>query len=487
MHAMRKVMTWLAQRGLSLRWRIATLSSVAIALLSIIASLTAYWVVQQSLHGDLRRALREDAQRVARIYGSDYSNGHDNDSPYLPEGPTGGVVVQIYSAQGQLLASSSDIFSQAAIDPEQVSRSREELQEWQGELAQRRMRAALVPIGSGSAIVAVLSSTAFITAALQQLARALIITAVLLTVLSGVIGYLLAVAAMNPISQLAKRAAQLDPEHLTPIRIDHPDDPRDELTQLSKVLNELIERLRRTIDMQRSFLAETSHELRTPLTSLQGFLERATRNAPPAIRRDLEDATRIAQSMSRLVADLLQLTRNDLTREFEPHLLDPYNDLLKPIAEEFTGVYLRGEAGGLLLGDPERLKQLMRNLTANAVRASGDPASVILRLEQSPEQHILSVYDLGPGIPPEVLPNIFNKFYKGAGGGAGLGLAIAKQIVEAHQGHIEVESHLGYGTTFRVSLPAFHDEDDDDAPAPAAEPSRQPPAEGLAAPRVNDH
>lgn len=458
----------ISRRGLALRWRIAVLSSLAIALLSIVASVTAFWVVRSSLIGDLQRALREDASRVASLYqGAPQSDAEgqsddqaqptpegeappqDNAPTELPKGPTGGVIVQLYDPQGRLFAASSEAFETTPIAaPEVVSAAKERVRNWSGELAGRFFRAAIAPYDSG--FVVVLASTGYIGAALRQISKALVLTALVLVLLSGAIGYLVAAAAMRPISQLASAAARLDPNTLHPI--DYVG-PKDEVGQLSTVLNELIVRLKASMDAQRTFLAETSHELRTPLTSLQGFLDRAVRRGDPTVRRELLDARRIARTMSRLVEDLLQLSRGELVREMVPHLLDPYSDILQPVSEEFPGVALEGEAGEILLGDPERLRQLIRNLTANAVRATGDPAKVSLRLEQADDELILQVSDQGPGIPAEALPNIFDKFYKGAGGGAGLGLAIAKQIADMHNGHLSVDSKGGEGTTFTLRLP----------------------------------
>ena len=154
----------------------------------------------------------------------------------------------------------------------------------------------------------------------------------------------------------------------------------------------------------------------------------------------------------------MQLTRGQLVRDYTPHLLDPATDILKPVAEEFPGVRLEAQAGHLLLGDPDSLKQLVRNLTANAVRATDNPRKVTLGLFTTDEHVVLLVRDRGPGIPEELLPHIFEKFHKGVGG-AGLGLAIAKQIADAHGGTLSVESFKGRGTTFRVTLPAVEEED----------------------------
>ena len=191
------------------------------------------------------------------------------------------------------------------------------------------------------------------------------------TLLSIGLGYLVAAAAARPVTQLATAAAQLGPNQLTPIAYSG---PNDEVGQLSTVLNDLVERLKVSADAQRTFLAETSHELRTPLTSLQGFLDRAVRHAPDELRGELRDAQRIARAMTRLVADLLQLSRGQLVREYTPHLLDPATDILEPVAEEFPGVRLEAEPGSLLLGDPDRLKQLVRNLDRQRCTRDRQPA-----------------------------------------------------------------------------------------------------------------
>lgn len=436
--------------SLSLRWRVALLASVAIALLSVVASITAFWVVRTSLIGDLQRSLREDVVRVVRLY---HLGGEPGEAVDPTELPTGGVHIQLYDAQGEFIIASDGPFEDSPLDPAVVQTARAEIRDWHGMLADRPVQVALAPLDFG--VVAVVAPTGFIGAALRQLGRALAVTATVLVIVSGAMGYLVAAAVMRPISQLAAGAARLDPNYLQPIPYSGPD---DEVGQLSRVLNDLIARLKTSMDAQRAFLAETSHELRTPLTSLQGFLDRAARRAGPEVQRELSDSRRIAQTMSRLVADLLQLSRGELVQEVVPHIVDPRSDVLEPVAEEFPGVRLETSHSGLLLGDPERLRQLVRNLTANAVRATDDAQAVTLRLHGVDTQVQIEVEDTGPGIPPDARAQIFDKFYKGAGGGAGLGLAIAKQIVEVHQGVITVNSEVGKGTVFRVRLPALSDE-----------------------------
>lgn len=445
------------RRTLPLRWRGALLASAAIALLSVNASLAAFVVVRSSLQGDLQEALRRDAERVATLYAS----GLAGSARDLLVGPTGGVTVQLYDPLGQLLIASVARFEapDAVLPADVVSTVRRAggVESWRGTLADIPAQVALAPFDLG--VVAVIGDTSFIGRALAQLARALAVTAVVAVLVSAVVGFTLANAIVRPIVVLARRASLLGPERLDPIPYDG---PRDEVGQLADVLNGLVGRLRQALDAQRAFLAETSHELRTPLTALQGFLDRASRRARPEVQRDLADAQRIAAVMSRLVSDLLQLSRGEIVRELDPHLVDVAADVLAPIAEEFPGVRVEASEGDTVVGDPQRLRQLVRNLTANAVRAAGEPTLVTLRARTSGASVQLEVHDRGPGVPEGLRERIFEKFFHGPGGGSGLGLAIAQQIAHTHGATIGVTSQPG-DTTFSVALPAADVADDEHA------------------------
>lgn len=443
------------RRGIALRWRIAIFSSLAIAFLSLLASVAAYVVVRSSLVNNLRESLEVDAARIAAAYtAAQEADGGGSEAAQQPEAALG-VTIQFYETSGVRFAASDDAaeVQTPSLPVEVVRAAMSGPQSWRGLLRGGPFQAALIPFPPG--VVAVLAPTDYIGAALGQLAQVLTLAALVLVGLSALLGYLVAAAAARPVTQLAAVAAQLDPARLEPISYRG---PNDEVGRLSAVLNDLIARLNLASEAQRTFLAETSHELRTPLTSLQGFLDRSVRRSPPYLRDELEDAQRIARAMSRLVSDLLQLTRGQLVREYTPHLLDPASDILRPVAEEFPGVRLEARPGNLILGDPDRLKQLVRNLTANAVRATKNPRKVTLGLVTTPEHVVLLVRDRGPGIPEDLLPHIFEKFHKGVGGGAGLGLAIAKQIADVHGATLEVESFAGRGSTFRVTLQAVEEE-----------------------------
>ena len=441
------------RRGWPLTWRGAVLAAIAMAALTVLAAITTFAVVRESLRESLYVALAADAARVAALY----TTGATGSARDLLQGPTGAVTVQLYDPLGELLVASQPRFMEAAaaIPRDAVLLARSVPASWRGELVGTPVQAALTPFEFG--MVAVVGDATFIGAALARLTRDLALAAVALVAVSAVAGWAVAAAIVEPVRRLARAAQRLDPERLEPI----PDSgTRDEVGRLTEVLNALLERLRSAMGAQRAFLAETSHELRTPLTSLQGFLERASRRAQPEVRRDLDDARRVAAGMSRLVADLLQLSRGEVVREVDPFLVDPVADVLTPVAEEWPGIRVDGLAGAsTVLGDPARLRQLVRNLTANAVRAAGE-AGVVLRARADGEDVVLEVHDEGPGVPEELRAKVFEKFWTSGGGGAGLGLAIARQIAEAHGSALTLESRPG-ATTFAVRLPRMELGDDD--------------------------
>lgn len=440
--------------GLPLRWRVAVLTAFSITLLAILAATSTFFSVRTGLKNDLQNALRRDAAGVAEVHNG-RAQGEDLN---LRSAPAGRVIIQIYSLDGNLLAASASEYEQAqsTLPQEIILDTLEGPRDWQGTVNAQPVQASMTLFNRG--VVVVMSETSYIQSVVAQLFQRLSLITLALIPISALAGYIVARTAMRPITQLAQLTETLDSSNLKPIIYTG---PQDEVGQLTNVFNDLLRRLSYSMDAQRSFLAESSHELRTPLTSLQGFLLRASRKANPSVQRDLDDAKRISQTMSRLVADLLQLSRGELIKEMVPHLIDPMEDILMPLAEEFTGVSLKGEVGETLVGDPERLRQLIRNLVSNAVRIAGEPSKVELSFFLEPQTAVLEVRDYGPGIPPDLHEKIFDKFYKGPGGGAGLGLAIAKQIAEAHSGSLSLDKNVTNGASFQLRLPIMEEPEDD--------------------------
>lgn len=227
-------------------------------------------------------------------------------------------------------------------------------------------------------------------------------------------------------------------------------------------------KLEEALTMQKTFLAETSHELRTPLTALLGYLRRASREHASSehsagvsqnLAQTLSDATRVAENMTRLVGDLLELSRGELVQSIECHFLD-LSQLLREVGRDH-GVGVSAPAEIEAVGDPGRLVQVFQNLLSNSIRVSGGPAKVSIEACVQGQQAEVRVIDHGPGVPDDVKSKIFDKFYRGKeAGSAGLGLTIAHQVVQAHSGSIAVEDTPGGGATFVVKLPLYSEDED---------------------------
>jgi signal transduction histidine kinase len=223
-------------------------------------------------------------------------------------------------------------------------------------------------------------------------------------------------------------------------------------------------------DRLREFIADVSHELRTPIAALRTFTElQGDGEMDEATRREFLERSR--QQISRLEwlsTNLLDLSRIDAgifpLDMRVGDLRDPLRSVVEANAEaaEERGIGLTSEVPGTaveLSFDYERMVQLVTNLLTNAIKFTPRGGQVALRLRDEPERALIEVQDNGPGIPPDELPRIFDRFYRGTNtgearaSGSGLGLAIARSIVEMHAGRIEVASVVGEGSVFTIELP----------------------------------
>ncbi|GLV46900.1 two-component sensor histidine kinase [Thermus sp. LT1-2-5] len=386
--------------------------------------------VERALRGHLEATLLQDARRAAEAYRKGQAGSLI---------ATGGVYLHLYAEDGEALLLTR---------PEH--RLPQEALQTAGETPrvafQKGFVAAWVrtPLG----VLALTQDTAPIDLTLAALRRALVEAFFLLFPLGLGLVYLTARLATRPLEAAAREIAQRNPERLDPVPLTL---PQDEFGRMVEAVNALLKALKEAKEEERAFLAEASHELRTPLTVLLGHLDRLARN--PLDGEALATARATAERMRRLVEDLLALARGEMGFSLNPHIVD-----LKALAQEAAreyGVALEGEEAEVL-GDPDRLLQMLRNLLANAVRAAGKEG-VRVRLRREGDLALLEVEDAGPGIPEALLPHLFRRFARGPGGGTGLGLAIAQAIAQAHGGEIAVESRPGR-TVFRVRLPLLEAE-----------------------------
>ncbi|MBL8174263.1 MAG: HAMP domain-containing protein [Bryobacterales bacterium] len=287
-------------------------------------------------------------------------------------------------------------------------------------------------------------------------------------ILSGcLLGWLVAGRAIRPVHELARTAERVSGDNLS-LRIPSRGSG-DELDNLIRTFNSMVERLESSFQMTRQFNADVSHELRTPLTAIRGQLEVALFTAKTkeqyreAMINALEDVERLSQTvramlllsqaeggqlaLQRTVFDLAEVTR-DIVDEFQI-----------PAEEARVEVVCESDSAVGIEADRIQIERLLNNLLSNAVKYTPSGGKVVARVNSRGEEVVLEVEDTGMGIGADHLPHIFDRFYRVPGAskekqGLGLGLSFVAWIVKAHGGSIQADSAVGKGTRFTIVIPA---------------------------------
>jgi signal transduction histidine kinase len=306
-----------------------------------------------------------------------------------------------------------------------------------------------------------------------DVARAFGLAGGIVLVLAIFVAYLLAARISAPLRRMANVAERIDGGDLSP-RMQPAAATGSELNTLAETFNNMLDRLALAFDTQRQFVADASHELRTPLTVMRGQLDLLARSVrggtdPGGQSAEVQRVERLLQAelarVSRLVDELLLLAQSERPDFLKPEPVD-LADLANELWDGLSLTAARDFQVGTLapvtiVADPDRLAQALRNLARNAITHTRGPAGVVridvVSLANGDVR--LSVSDDGPGVPREARERVFERFYRTdlgrtrADGGAGLGLAIVRAIVEAHHGTIAVtDSELG-GARFDIELP----------------------------------
>jgi heavy metal sensor kinase len=285
--------------------------------------------------------------------------------------------------------------------------------------------------------------------------------------LVGITGYFVALRALRPLDSMARRARQINAEHLNErLELENPD---DELGLLGTAFNETLARLEHSFEQLKQFTADASHELRTPLTAMRSVGEVALQNGGDiryhhdVIGSMLEEVNRLTH----LVDSLLIFARADSghlpLQRSQVGLLELATesaDLLEVLAEEKKqSVEIDGDKSLTITGDRLILRQALVAIIHNAVKYSPPHGNIRVRVGADNGDALIEIHDSGPGIPPEHRGKVFERFYRvdkartRDEGGSGLGLSIADWSVRAHGGQIELECYEQRGCTFRIRLP----------------------------------
>jgi signal transduction histidine kinase len=454
----------------------------AVALL--VTGFTLYLVVRMMLERSVTDELQAGMAQVVSLYNNNpnrsveevvISNGVLQDIQ-LSGAPAGAFVnsnlyAQVFSPSGRLLGTSSPRGPDVALPDDALKLHPSESISDRRRVGATSVQVLIEPLvlKFNNQVIGILQISRPLTD-IDETLRVLLYTllgggAVTLA-LAALGGTWLARAALEPIDQVTTMVQQIVRAEDLGRRVRVPT-TQDEIQRLTVTINELLHRLDILFTAQRRFLADVSHELRTPLAAMHGNLEVLARGAsrdPELLEESITDMRREASRLIRMVNDLLLLAQSEAgiqlrqePVELDTLLLEVHREL-RPLA---NGVQLRigGEDQLMVIGDRDRIKQALLNLGINALQHTPVGGSVILSLAQEAGGATLAVRDTGPGIAPEVLPHLFERFYRGDParnhnrGGAGLGLAIVKWIVETHGGRVGIVSQPGQGSTFTIWLP----------------------------------
>jgi two-component system sensor histidine kinase MprB len=446
----------------TLRVRFAALVGAAVAVAVALAAVVAYAVVSDQLHGQVDRALRD---RVGALGGAGPRGGvlglADGGEFFgrIPRAPLDEPATYL-----QLVDSGGTVHAPPGADiglPADRRAQRVAAGEVAPYIADRTVRGTHVRVltaqlAPGVAIQAI-RSMAEVDASLDRLRILLILVAVSGIVVGAAAGLGVTGAALRPVRRLTEAAEDVTRTGDLARRVEVAEQD-DELGRLAHSFNTMLGALERSVGAQRRLVADASHELRTPLTSARTNIEVLARGGLPPEERDrlLGDVTAQLEELSALVSDVVELGRGAAPAiEREPVRLDLLvaGAVARARRHAPDVRFAENLAESTVQAAPSELERAVGNLLDNAAKWS-PPQGVV---EVSVTGGQVTVRDHGPGIAPDDLPRVFDRFYRAPSArgmpGSGLGLAIVRRIADAHGGEVTAEPADGGGTRMRLRLP----------------------------------
>jgi heavy metal sensor kinase len=332
-----------------------------------------------------------------------------------------------------------------------------------------RFQNSVIPAGDGatSFLVRVGIPLSPADAARRGFLRSLLFMAPVGVMFAALVGWQLTKRALRPMKNLAAATRNINIQHLQqrlPVR-----GAGDEVDDVALAFNDTLARLENSVEQMKQFTASISHELRTPLTALRGEAEVALLEAHTVeeyqhvLASQLEEFDKLTQMVNQLLilarAEAGEINWTDQSVDFSA-LAASLAEQMEPIATA-KNIHLQAQinSGIIVRGDSNWLERLILNLLDNAIKFNGEGGNVCLQITSESGQAVLRLEDTGVGIPAEAIPHVFERFFRAEPSrsknveGVGLGLALAKWIVEQHHGTIEVESQPDKGSCFTVRLP----------------------------------
>jgi two-component system heavy metal sensor histidine kinase CusS len=469
-------MRWLSidwHQWTTLRARL-TLWNTAVVLLMTVAALLAVWVgARAALYREadavLRGTVREVAIAITDLY-PDIDAVVDEMRRKAAGHAERGWFTQLLTGSGQTIWKSDLCPVEVAEYPPTAADRRENIVQVG---PYRYVRLAIEGPSHVPFHVRIGMSTVFLDANISALMRLLIPVGVILSLLTPLAGYWLAVRATRPVANILQTADRLRPTRLGDrLAVSG---SQDELDRLSLTINRLLDEVAGHVERQERFVADAAHELRGPLAAMRSTLEVAVSQDRSSLeyRETLEDVLEAVRHLSKIANDLLVLAESSETSA--PRIREAVS--LAKVASQAVGMFvgvaeeqgialkIDTEAAPIIAGDAARLRQVIGNLLDNALRFTACGGDVTVRVAAGPQgDGVLTVFDTGSGIAPGDLERVFDRFFKAdlarthaTGRSGGLGLAICKSFIESSQGSITIASNPRQGTRVTVRLPAWRD------------------------------
>jgi len=463
------------RRGLSAAGRVAAAVLGVLAVGVVLVSTIAYTMVRNTTVADLDANLLREVQAysaaITPASSEDQRSLTDASRSYLAgrTSTSGGIqpILLVRMRDGKVL-SNSEILLENAPENETLLNAIIATKGF-AEISYDGIayRAATVPVTNSSGVTMAVFQAAAPTTGLasinQDLITALAIACIAAIMLGTGLSFWVARRALRPLRDMASAASRVTHESLGE-RIEY-SGPSDELGQLADALDSMLDRLEISFGEQRRFVADASHELRTPVAVIRGNIDMLRQ--PWSDAEEREESLRIMDDeigrMQRLLDDMLSLARSDGTAR-RPFQALEMSSLLTEVAIKTRSLGDRRVSVSCpddlwVLGDPDMLEQAFLNVVRNAVEHTEDGGSIRLECAMREEAAEILISDDGPGLKPEDLERVFDRFYRAGGprpaesGGSGLGLSIARRLVEQHQGSIRAVAGTQRGAVFAITLP----------------------------------
>ncbi|MFO8037517.1 MAG: ATP-binding protein [Anaerolineales bacterium] len=457
---------------MTLRKRLTLINTLLVGGILIFLGAVFYQTVSMSLVFEVDKQLKGEADRIIQDI-QNRNGGLLNDSSLHDLEIDPSYLFQIWSRDKKLIQSSDNLDSIAPLSV--AGFGREHPVYLEAEIEQEAFRVLSVPLvvgkrPAGTLMVGV--SMSMVELILRSLANLLFWGVLFAVGMVGIAVWLSTRRSLAPLEEASNTAMKITRADDLARRIPYYGPKNDEVGQLIQSFNQTLERMEDLFKAQRRFISDVSHELRTPLTVMKGNVDLLLRmDCIEEEEEEIRAIDREVKRMTRMVQDLLLLAQAETGRmpmdfqevSLDTLLLEVFQQA-EVLADGKVDIILEEIDQVMIWGNEDRLKQVLINLTSNAIKYTPEGGEVRYRLGKESGKAALTVEDTGSGIPDEDLPHIFKRFYRtekartrSDDAGVGLGLSIVYWIVENHEGEIEVNSQVGQGTTVTVYFPLLEE------------------------------